>query len=64
MSLLTSAALSALKTNRMPPRSPLEEREKGWLDPILQAIPLLMNFSLPQRYNNLLQISSHMVFGV
>jgi len=46
----------------MPPH--LEEREKNPLGSVLQAIPLLMNFSLPCRYKTLSQISLRTVFGV
>jgi len=63
-SLLMSVSLSALKTNRMLPCGLLEERQKGLSGLILQAIPLLMNFILPQRYNTLSKIGPHTVFRV
>lgn len=63
-SLLTSAALSALKTNRMLLHGPLEEKEKCLPDLVLQAILLLMNFGLPWWYNTLSKIDPRTISGV
>jgi len=49
-SFMMWAALSALRTNHMPPHGPCRREKKTCPTLFPQASPLLMNFGLPQRF--------------